>query len=169
MTVAGSAAACGLGLAIVFLAAALSKMGRRSAVTESFAAMGLVAPEALAVLVPILELATAVLLVLWPLGGAGLALLLLVAFTVVLARLVASGVSVGCACFGSTSNAPVSFVELVRNAGLMMMAIAVITMGDFGESLGWPGVADVLFVAALMGVGALVLRLLRNLDRSGGG
>ena len=49
------------------------------------------------------------------------------------------------------------------------MAIAVITMGDFGESLGWPGVADVLFVAALMGVGALVLRLLRNLDRPGGG
>ncbi|MBW3615212.1 MAG: methylamine utilization protein MauE [Actinobacteria bacterium] len=116
-----------LALAGLLAWAAVAKLRRRRPTAESFLALGLPQPRALALAVPLVEAAVAAGLVLRPRVGAWPALALLVAFSAVIVRALAAGAGVPCACFGSTTERPVSARELVRNA--VLAAFAVLATG----------------------------------------
>jgi hypothetical protein len=85
-------------------------------------------PRLVAQLVPYVEIAVGVplagqLLRPWP---AVAALLLLVAFTVVIVRRVLDGTRPPCACFGSRSKRPLGAYHVVRN--LVLIAVAAIAV-----------------------------------------
>jgi uncharacterized membrane protein YphA (DoxX/SURF4 family) len=113
-------------LALVLAAAAGSKLASPTRTRRSFEALGLPRPRALALGVPLAELAAAVLLVAVPRVGAPLALTLLVVFSAFLAPQVARGSEEPCACFGQVGSRPVSPVDLVRNGGLMALALLTV-------------------------------------------
>jgi uncharacterized membrane protein YphA (DoxX/SURF4 family) len=113
-------------LALVLAASAGAKLATRSATGDSFATLGLPAPRALATLVPLVELLTAVALVAVPRIGGVVALVLLAAFSVFLARRIAQGSEAPCACFGQTRRRPVSPADLARNA--VLAALAAVTI-----------------------------------------
>jgi hypothetical protein len=117
--------AAALVLAAVFTRAGVAKLGSHAATETTFSALGL--PRAAAVALPIAELALAAALVLAPGWGAALALALLAGFTTFLARAVRAGVQVGCNCFGSARRAPVSWVELARNAFLTLAGFVALS------------------------------------------
>ena len=115
-------------LAIVFAWAAVAKLRTEAETTASFAGLGLPSPGALAKVVPVVELGVAAGLLVAPATVSWVALALVLAFSVVIARAVATGSTVTCACFGTAASRgdqarPVSVVELVRNAGLGGLAI----------------------------------------------
>jgi len=139
-------AAAAFALALVFTWAGAAKIARPQRTTASFSALGLPAISALAVAVPMLELALAALLVVAPVWGAVASLGVLAAFSVVLARGIRAGVTAGCACFGSARNQPISVVDLVRNALLGLLAAAALTAS------GWPTLWAVVLVAAAVTV-----------------
>jgi uncharacterized membrane protein YphA (DoxX/SURF4 family) len=160
------AGASALVLAAVFVWAAAAKATDRSATTASFRGLGLPVPSTLSVLVPIIETAVAVGLVAAPASAAWAAVILLVAFSVVVARAVASGVDVSCACFGSgpgaESGRAVSVVELVRNAGLA--GLGIVATGAAAGIARWPGLPALVIVTvtvALSRVGFAIVDLRR--------
>lgn len=153
MTDIGYSAA--LVLAVVFGWAGISKLGARPRTARTFRALGLPAAGALAVAVPAVELALAVGLVVAPGWAAAGALALLAAFSVFLARAVHAGVEVGCGCFGSSGDDPVSFVELVRN-GLLGVA-AVLALATPAPVT--PGLPAVLVAGLGVAIAGLVLAL----------
>lgn len=112
----------GLVLAVVLAVAAGAKLARRGDTGQELAQLGLLAPELLARVVPVVELATAVLLVVVPAWGGVAAFALLAAFTVVLVRVLRSGRVVSCNCFGALSRRPVSGWSLARNGVLLALA-----------------------------------------------
>jgi uncharacterized membrane protein YphA (DoxX/SURF4 family) len=112
-------------LAAVFGWAAVAKLRDRTATARSFAAFGLPAPDALAVVVPTLELALAATLLVSPALGATLALAALAGFTTQLLLARRRGVDAGCGCFGGARPAAPN-VELARNAVLAAAAVAVL-------------------------------------------
>lgn len=119
-------------LAGVFALAAVSKLAERPTTTRSFEDLGLRWPAPLAMIVPLAELLTAVVLVLWPAVGAAAALAMLCAFTVILVRVIRGGVPLGCACFGAWSargNTGVGWASVARNAVLAAMATFVVVAG----------------------------------------
>jgi len=123
-------------LAGVFAWAGVAKLWNRQATSRSFAGLGLPAPASLALVVPATELGVASALVAVPPLGAWAALALLVVFTVVIIRALATGVTVPCACFGSARSArAVSSVDVVRNACLA--AAAVLAAGVPADSGLW--------------------------------
>lgn len=142
--------ALAVGLALTFAWAGIAKLRAPKRTARAFAALG-VDPR-LARVVPVVELGLAVAIVAVPLTAL-LAALLLGAFTVVLAR---ADAGVGCACFGSASTAPVSWVQVLRNG--LLVAIAAIACTARPEA---PGVAATVAAA---GVGALVLVVLALAD-----
>lgn len=119
-------------LAAVLAVAAAGKLrdldGTRTAVIDlgvPSRVSGLVAAA-----VPLAEIIAAVALIL-PLrtvmmAGAALALVLLVAFTVVIWRTLAAGRRPPCHCFGARSNAPLGPDAIVRNAALAALALVVL-------------------------------------------
>jgi hypothetical protein len=113
-------------LAAVFAFAGGAKLADREATAEGFRALRLRAADRLAVQVPSVELATAVLLIAAPAGGAVVALLLLVGFSVVLARRLRDGVAAPCRCFGGARTKPIAWSDLARNA--VLAALAVVTL-----------------------------------------
>jgi hypothetical protein len=141
-------------LAAVFARAAQAKLGDRAGTAETFAALGL--PGAAATAVPAVELAVAIGLVLVP-GWSGIvALALLAGFTAFLWRALRAGVTVGCNCFGRARSAPISGVELVRNA--LLGGLAVVAGTASGPEV--PGVGAVLAVAAAVAAGVALLHVL---------
>jgi len=114
-------------LAGLFAWAGIAKLGARRRTSRTFRALGLPAADTLAVAVPVIELALAVGLVVVPGWAAAGALAVLAAFTVFLARAVVDGVDVGCGCFGSAGDDPVSWVELLRNGLLAGAAVLALT------------------------------------------
>jgi len=111
-------------LAAVFAWAGLAKAGRRRETATSFTAFGLPAVRTLALIVPLAEVAVAAALVAVPPVGASAALALLAVFTAVIIRALATGVTVPCACFGSSETGrAVSSLDLVRNAFLAAAAV----------------------------------------------
>ncbi len=113
-------------LALVLGWAGLVKLRSTTTTAATFEGLGLAAPRALARAVPLVELALAAGLVVAPSWAAPPALALVVAFSVVLARAVRAGATVGCGCFGSARHDPVSWVELVRNGFLATAAVAAL-------------------------------------------
>jgi uncharacterized membrane protein YphA (DoxX/SURF4 family) len=112
-------------LAAVFGWAAVAKLRDREATTRSFAAFGLPAPGALAVVVPASELALGLTLVASPPFGATLALAVLAGFTTQLVLARRRGIDAGCGCFGGAKPAAPG-VEIARNALLAAAALAVL-------------------------------------------
>jgi hypothetical protein len=115
-------------LAVVFAWAGGAKFADREATAEGFRALGLGSPERRAIQVPAAEVATAVLLIVAPVGGAAVALLLLIVFTVVLANRLAAGSHVPCRCFGNVRTRPISGRDVARNVGLAALAVVTLVL-----------------------------------------
>ncbi len=125
-------------LAFVFSWAALAKLRDQTNTIADFASLGLPRPRLLATVVPALEIMVAILLALWPGWGGVAAFTLLVVFTTVLATIIKSGVTAACACFGGTSSHPIGIRHLLRNGGLLCLAIAATTVGPWlGDLISW--------------------------------
>lgn len=157
LTAAGVAFVLAVSLAATLLVAAWSKLRDRPAVVEAFDAMGLAAPELLSVVVPIVEIVAAGLLVTLPPVGAAVSLLVLVVFTVVLARLKDRGIP--CRCFGGGGTEPVSNVDLVRNGLLITVSLIVFLVAPDRLS---PSVAEWVAGLALFGIGAAGLQVAKR-------
>lgn len=142
-------------LAAVFVAAAVAKLRDPMGTTRTFRALRLPSPRALARAVPVTELALAVALVVRPWIGGLAALVLLTAFTVLLAGEVRRGSGVSCGCFGSAGTAPISFVELVRNGLLGGLAVAA----AFAEQPVAPDLPSLVTVSSAVVAGLLVIAL----------
>ena len=113
-------------LAVVFAWAGGAKFADLEGTEEGFAALGLSQPEPRAIQVAAFEIATAVLLIVAPIGGALVALGLLAVFTVLIVRLLRDGVTAPCRCFGGIRSHPLAWTDVARNVGLG--ALAVITL-----------------------------------------
>src|SRR5439155_10878443 len=117
-------------LAAVFAVAGVAKFTDRRAFRRALGALGAPAPlvPALAVGVPLAELAVAVALVLpgtgWWAAIAGAALL--AAFMAVIGRSLARGQAPDCKCFGRLSAGQVGRKTLVRNGLLIAVAIGLV-------------------------------------------
>ena len=150
------AAAAALVLAAMFAWAAIAKIRGRRATIDSFRGLGLPAPVPLSIIVPVVELAVAVGLVVAPVPASFLALVLLGAFSVVIGRAVAAGSTAGCACFGGgPAQRPVSVVELVRNASLG--GLAIVATGAGAASTLRPSLPALLAVLAAVVLGWVAL------------
>lgn len=146
-------------LATTFAWAGAAKLGRPADAAAGFGSLGLRRPEALARVVPLVELALGVTLLAAPLVGAATALALLGCFSAVLVRALRRGVEVRCACFGSAGGPPLSWLELARNGLLGALALLGLTAGLEPRVPGLvPTAAVVLTTAAVV----LLLAFLRH-------
>lgn len=152
MSGSGIAYGAALALAVVFTVAAVAKLRRRRSTTRAFAALGLASPAALAIGIPLAELALAAGLVVVPSWGGIVALAVLAGFTTFLVRSIRRGDVLGCGCFASTRPEPAGEAEVVRNAVLAAAAV----LAAFAPGPIVPGVGDIVVVA----VSAVVARAL---------
>jgi Methylamine utilisation protein MauE len=113
-------------LAAVFAFAAGAKFADQGATAEGFRALRLRHANRLAIQIPAVELATAVLLIVAPVGGAIVALLLLLGFSILLVRRLRAGSEAPCKCFGSTRTRPIAWTDLVRNGVLAALAFVIL-------------------------------------------
>lgn len=113
-------------LAVVFAWAGGAKFADLKGTQEGFAALGLSQPEPRAIQVAAFEIATAVLLIVAPIGGAMVALVLLTVFTFLIVRLLRGGTTAPCRCFGGIRSHPLAWTDVARNVALG--ALAVITL-----------------------------------------
>ena len=124
MDVLGVLAAVGLGA--VFVIAGAAKVALGAAWPAQARAMG--APMPIATVVPAIELvvgAALVTRVAMPLPALA-AIVLLVAFSVLIGRQLVDGRHPPCACFGAWSHRPLSGAHLVRNAVMILVAIVAL-------------------------------------------
>lgn len=142
-------------LAVLFAWAGGAKLAARAPTAASFRGLGLPAAEELAFAVPLAEIAVAAGLVIVPRPAAWIAIGLLAAFTVVLVRAVGRGLDVGCACFGAARREPVSVVDVIRNALLIVLAAVATRAGTE-----WPGLAAVVLVTTAAALGRVALEAL---------
>lgn len=155
----GTAAACLL--SAIFVASSAAKLVDRRNTARQFRALGLAAPAAMAVVVPMIEAAIALVLVIRPAVGAALSLGLLIVFTAVLARAFRSGRSVSCSCFGSRGDEPISAGTLARNLALMTAAVVAVTTAGAGDGPTVPGAAAITTVATAALLAAVVVQSLK--------
>jgi hypothetical protein len=141
-------------LAGVFVAAAAAKVRTPRATATTFRRLGVPGADVAARAVPAVELVAATALLAAPRAGAVGALVLLVAFTTVLARAVAGGVDVSCGCFGAASSAPVTPVTLLRNLFLVAAASCAAVLASGPEV---PSFAAVVLVSTIALLGAVVV------------
>lgn len=121
MDVVTTIAAVALGL--IFVVAGGSKLVAGGAWVAQAGEMG--APRPVALLVPWIELvlgATLIVQLVMP-APALVAIAVLVTFSVAIGRQLVDGRHPPCACFGTWSTAPLGPVHMVRNVGLMALAV----------------------------------------------
>lgn len=118
-------------LAVVLALAAWPKLTDPASFASSIANYR-VLPEAwvpvVAVWLPSLELCVAGAL-LWPRfarGAALLALGMLTVFTAAMGQAMARGIDLSCGCFGGAAQSPVGWGNIIRNLGLMVVAMAAL-------------------------------------------
>lgn len=163
-------------LIAVLAVAGAAKLADRPGAREAVRGFGV--PEALsgpvAALLPLIELATAVLLLttITAAVGAALALVLMLVFSAAIARSLARGEAPDCHCFGALHSEPAGPRTLIRN--LLLAALAAISLaGGAGTSAThWLAgfntgalailVLSVALAAAVAGSAAFALRLLRR-------
>jgi thiol-disulfide isomerase/thioredoxin len=122
---------------------------------------------AAAVLLPIAEGVTAILLLFSQTGriGGAVALVLLLVFMFGIARAMARGVAPDCNCFGQISSSPAGWGTLVRNTILAIPAILIAADGvrlHIGGAVSGAGSADILggvAVTLVLALAALVAHL----------
>jgi peroxiredoxin len=141
-------------LAAVFSLAAVSKALDRAELETALAMLRV--PDGLrrlAVLLPVAEFAAAVGLVYADLAWiAALAcLLLLLLFSVAIARGLARGISVECRCFGALGLGRLGWHTLLRNAALAGVTVFLVL---FGRDEGLAGPTDELAVGCALGLAA---------------
>ena len=151
----GLASILAVALAAVLVAAAVAKLRSPDRTAADFTELGLPLPGLLARLVPLVELAVAVALVIVPGWGAVAAVGMLALFTALLVGLVRSGQSIACSCFGAVSDEPVSWVEVTRNAVLLVMAGTVVPI----DGLAVPGFAAVVAASAFGVIAVVAIQL----------
>jgi len=149
-------------LAAVFLTASVGKLldlpGSRRAMQDfgvPFRAAG-----ALGLLLPLIELATAVGLIIRPTATAAAvaALVLLLAFMAGIANALRLGTTPDCHCFGQIQSSPAGRGTLLRNAVLAAMAGVVIGWGSGPAVDAWVGDrTSAELLAILAGVAAILL------------
>jgi peroxiredoxin/uncharacterized membrane protein YphA (DoxX/SURF4 family) len=165
----GIALAARLLLALVFAAAGIGKLLDQPGARRALAGFGvserLLVPTA--VVLPVVELITAVALVARPSArfGAIAALCLLVLFVAAIARAMSRGEAPDCHCFGQLSSAPAGRRTLIRNTVLAAPAVLLVAYGP-GEGVDrWvsgrsaPEIAAVGAGVCAAGLAALVIRL----------
>jgi putative oxidoreductase len=119
---------CRIALGVVFLAAALAKIGDPAAFAtqvQHFRLAPLVAVNAIAVLLPWVELLLALALVLGirARSGAWLAAGLMTVFTIAVAAAIARHLNFQCGCFGTADATRVGLVKLLENLGLLALSL----------------------------------------------
>lgn len=120
-------------IASVFATAASAKLRDRQSSREGATELGvprsLVLPIAL--LLPIVEMAVAVSVLLQPSRrlGAGIGAILLLMFSLAIVRVLRTGHSPRCFCFGSRRESLAGRSTLVRNATLTVLCLAVALSG----------------------------------------
>lgn len=144
-------------LSLLFAIAAVSKLKDLSVSRTTFSQMRLPLPGALAVVVPLSELAIAAALVLYPREGSIAAALALIFFTIVILRTLSAGTSVACGCFGSSSTDPVSAVTVLRNVLLLVMSIGA----SFGTGPAAVRLNDVILVSTATLLGVVLIEIAR--------
>ena len=150
-----------IALAGVFSVAALTKVLDLTRTREAFEQLGVprAAVPVAAILVPLAELAVAVALI--PSATASVAavgaLVLLAAFTALVAVAVVRGSEAECHCFGNVTSRPVGPGTLVRNAVLLAMAGFVAAGGAGTSATSW--VADLSTAEAVLASVSVVLAL----------
>jgi methylamine dehydrogenase accessory protein MauD len=141
-------------LAVVFAAAGVGKLldlgGSRQAVRDFGVPEGIA--DAAGVLLPVVELAAAVLLVLpvtarW---GAALALLLLLGFIAGIVNALRHGVAPDCHCFGQLHSAPAGRGTLVRNGVLAAVGAFVLIEGPGPALDTWVSESSAAEIVALV-------------------
>ena len=151
--------ACALLLIAMFVVAAISKLTSPAQIRRSAVSLGV--PAWLAPLLAPLEIAVAFTIAIRPQIGAFFASLLLLSFTFLLARVVRSGATVTCGCFGAASNAPITSTTVVRNVGLLTLIWPTVFADRLTDLSKGPTVAQSVLVAvAIFLFGSLVLALL---------
>ncbi len=113
-------------LAVVFAWAGGTKFADLRATQDGFAALGLSRPGPRVVQVASVEIATAVLLLVAPVGGALVALSLLAVFTVLILRLLRAGTTAPCRCFGGIRSHPLAWTDVARNGVLGVLAVVTL-------------------------------------------
>jgi len=150
-------------LAVVFATAGVGKLrdleGSRRAMQDFGVSEGL-APT-LGLLLPLAELATAILLIFEPTAqvGAILAALLLLAFMAGIANALRKGEQPDCHCFGQIHSAPAGKSTLIRN-GILLAAALVVAIGGSGPAIDdWVSARSAAELVAV-GVGILAIAAL---------
>lgn len=116
------AAAAAWLVALVLAWAGIAKLAAGARTAAGFRSLGIPAAGAVAIAVPVAELAAALLLVTVPPIGATVSLGLLAVFTAFLVLALRRGLGVPCGCFGSARPEPITYAALVRNALLASAA-----------------------------------------------
>jgi hypothetical protein len=135
-------------IGVTFLLSALSKVGNANGVrlfADTLVQLRLARPgrPAVAAAIAVGSVEALVTLVLLPLGAGFtrlaflLAMALLAAFSVVIARSVRRHDQVACRCFGGSTPAPFSAVHLVRNTFLLLVALAGGVVAEH-QAASWP-------------------------------
>lgn len=127
MDTVGTVAAVLVGVA--FLVAGASKVAARHAWPAQARELG--APAIIVPVLPALEIALGALLVaqvaLQVVGA--LAVLLLLAFTVLIVVRISQGKRPACACFGAWSSSPIGAGHVIRNMVLIVLAMTAVLYG----------------------------------------
>lgn len=131
-----------LTLVAVLVTSGVAKLRDRRATRDAFTALrvpGIVPPDVAAPALPWVEIAAAALLVLAPSGWlapvAVTVLLLMLAYTALVARALTFDEPVTCACFGSIGRHEVAPTTLARNVLLTALAAAVVWLALDGGSV----------------------------------
>jgi hypothetical protein len=177
LTVALAAAAVWL----VSLVAGLRKLREARATASSLRGFGLTdkAAGTLAPLLPWLELAVVVLMLVPGLAvlGAGLALMLLAVFTVALVSALLRGKRPACNCFGQAPDKPISWWTAARNGVLLMLSGSLLVVParlDGGVMALWaaalrrvdaPTLVAVVLALLLVGQTVLLIKLFSQQGR----
>ncbi len=111
-------------LAVVFVIAAVSKLRDPVATRRTMQGFGLPNPRLLAVVLPVTEGATALLLLVDPRTGGPCAVALLAAFTTLITGRLMAGHHDACGCFGAWSSRPLSWKDIARNLVLIGLGVA---------------------------------------------
>jgi uncharacterized membrane protein YphA (DoxX/SURF4 family) len=123
-------AAAGLGasilLGLVFVVSGGAKIAAGPAWPQQARALG--APHAVVAVLPWLEIVLGAVLVtqLAPIPAAAIALVVLAAFTALIARRLSEGKHPPCACFGAWSAKPLGRGHVIRNVGFMALGVVAL-------------------------------------------
>lgn len=149
-------------LAGIFVAAGVGKLldlpGSRRALVGFGLSESMAGPAG--TLLPVIEIATALALLVRPsaTGGAAVALLLLALFIAGIANALSRGEAPDCHCFGRIHSAPASGKEIARNVVLGAVSLFVLVKGPGPTLNGWLSARGAAEAAAvILGIATLTL------------